>query len=203
MRKTVLITGCSSGIGLATAKMFAAKDWNVVAAARNPRSLGDWSLLANVLPLHVDVTDEASIQEAISAAITRFGQIDVLVNNAGDEAQFRPNVFGPAAMIRNVLPLMRQQKRGTIVNLSTVSGRVSASESALRAHGIRVKLVESAESVSDPKEVAQAIFNAATDESARLRYPVGGWFRFVVRAILLKQSRASTEGMRHLSVVSK
>jgi NAD(P)-dependent dehydrogenase (short-subunit alcohol dehydrogenase family) len=173
--KTILITGCSSGIGLATAKLFAAQGWNVVATARNTGTLGSWAPFTNVLPLQLDVTDEASIREAVAATEKRFGRIDVLVNNAGYglfgpiegataeqfEAQFRTNVFGAVAMIRHVLPLMRKQQSGTIVNVSSLSGRFGSaflapytatkyaleglSESLrfeLAPHNIHVKVVE-------------------------------------------------------------
>jgi NAD(P)-dependent dehydrogenase (short-subunit alcohol dehydrogenase family) len=137
MAKTVLITGSSSGIGRATAQLFAARGWNVSATARNPGSLETWKGVPNVLALGLDVTNEASIGVAVSATAARFGTIDVLVNNAGYglfgplegippgqfEAQFRTNVFGAVAMIRHVLPLMRVRHSGTIVNVSSAAGR--------------------------------------------------------------------------------
>src|SRR5258707_6772823 len=131
--ETVLIPGCSSGIGLLSARLFAARGWNVAATARHPAALeGLASDRLLVVPL--DVVDEASIAAAVSATVDRFGAIDVLVNNAGFgvfgpleavtaeqlEAQFRVNVFGTAAMIRHVLPVMRRQHRGTIVNMSPI-----------------------------------------------------------------------------------
>jgi len=174
--ETVLITGCSSGIGLLAARLFAARGWNVAATARHPAALeGLASDRLLVVPL--DVVDEASIAAAVSATVDRFGAIDVLVNNAGFgvfgpleavtaeqlEAQFRVNVFGTAAMIRHVLPVMRRQHRGTIVNMSSIGGRIAtpfvsayystkfaveglseALRFELKAHGIRVKLIEPA-----------------------------------------------------------
>jgi NAD(P)-dependent dehydrogenase (short-subunit alcohol dehydrogenase family) len=174
MAQTVLITGSSSGIGQATAQLFAAQGWNVAATARNPQSLAHLTG-ANILALPLDVTDEASIAAAVAATTARFGSIDILVNNAGYglfgplegmtaeqlEAQFQTNVFGVAAMIRQVVPLMRERRSGTIINVSSVGGRVASpfaaayhatkyaiegfSESLrfeLRPHGIRVKVVE-------------------------------------------------------------
>src|SRR5438874_3786055 len=112
MAKTVLITGCSSGIGLLAARLFADRGWNVVATARReavPAMAG-----TSALTLSLDVTDETTIAQAVAEAISRFGAIDVLVNNAGygifgplegisaGELQriFDVNVLGMAAMIR-------------------------------------------------------------------------------------------------------
>jgi NAD(P)-dependent dehydrogenase (short-subunit alcohol dehydrogenase family) len=174
MTYTVLITGSSSGIGQATVQLFAAKGWNVAATTRDLASLAQVAG-ANLLKLQLDVTDEATIAAAVTATTARFGAIDVLVNNAGYglfgplegmtaeqlEGQFQTNVFGAAAVIRHVVPLMRQRRYGTIINLSSVGGRTASpfaaayhatkyalegfSESLrfeLRLHGIRVKLVE-------------------------------------------------------------
>jgi NAD(P)-dependent dehydrogenase (short-subunit alcohol dehydrogenase family) len=137
--KTVLITGSSSGIGRMTVQRFAAGGWNVAATARDPAVL---AALAGptVALLRLDVTDEASIAAGVSAAVERFGGIDVLVNSAGfgvfgplealtaDEwqTQFRTNVFGTVAMIRHVLPIMRSRGGGTIVNMSSLGGRFAS-----------------------------------------------------------------------------
>ena len=175
MPKTVLITGSSSGIGRATAQYFAAKGWNVAATARDPDSLGSWARTRNIAALRLDVTDESTIATSVAVTIERFGAIDVLVNNAGFgllgplegataeqfESQFRTNVFGTAAMIRHVLPTMRTRRSGSIINISSIGGRLATplgsayysskfaieglSESLqfeLRLHGIRVKLIE-------------------------------------------------------------
>jgi NAD(P)-dependent dehydrogenase (short-subunit alcohol dehydrogenase family) len=173
---TVLITGCSSGIGLLAARLFAARGWNVVATARHTAALE--GLASDRLLVHpLDVVDEASIATAVAATVDRFGAIDVLVNNAGFgvfgplegitaeqlEQQFKVNVFGMAAMIRHVLPVMRRQHRGTIINMSSIGGRIAtpfvsayystkfaveglseALRYELKAHGIRVKLIEPA-----------------------------------------------------------
>lgn len=138
MSKTIVITGASSGIGKATAKHFHEKGWNVVATMRNINDGADLLPLDNVLVTRLDVTDEASIREAVAASVEKFGAIDVLVNNAGYGAggpfeatpmakvkrQFDVNVFGLLATTLAVLPTMRQQKSGTIVNISSVGGRV-------------------------------------------------------------------------------
>ncbi len=126
--KTVLITGCSSGFGLETARHFLAHGWNVVATMRTPRK----DLLPESERLRVvalDVTDPQSIRHAVEAA----GTIDVLVNNAGFGLMgalegtplatardvFETNTFGPMAMIQAVLPQFRERKAGVIVNVSS------------------------------------------------------------------------------------
>jgi NAD(P)-dependent dehydrogenase (short-subunit alcohol dehydrogenase family) len=126
--KTVLITGCSSGYGLETARHFHAQGWNVVATMRVPRDdLFPASPRMRVVPL--DVTDPSSIAAALEAS----GPIDVLVNNAGiglfgafeatpmatARELFETNTFGVMAMTQAVLPRFRGQKSGTIVNVTS------------------------------------------------------------------------------------
>jgi NAD(P)-dependent dehydrogenase (short-subunit alcohol dehydrogenase family) len=139
MAQTVLITGASSGIGRATAEVFARQGWNVSASARNPVDESIWGRPGNTISPRLDVTDEASIASAIAATLERFGAIDVVVNNAGYglfgpvegttaeqwEAVFRTNVFGTANVIRQVLPHMRRRRSGVIINVSSVAGRVA------------------------------------------------------------------------------
>jgi NAD(P)-dependent dehydrogenase (short-subunit alcohol dehydrogenase family) len=126
--KTILITGCSSGYGLETARFFLSRQWNVIATMRTPRE--------NVLPrtealriLPLDVTNEDSIAQAVKSA----GHIDVLVNNAGIgvvgafEATpmphirkvFDTNTFGVMAMAQAVIPQMRERRSGVIVNVTS------------------------------------------------------------------------------------
>jgi NAD(P)-dependent dehydrogenase (short-subunit alcohol dehydrogenase family) len=125
---TVLITGCSSGFGLETAKLFLDKGWKVVATMRQPKPdiLPPSDNLA-ILPL--DVTDRASI----AAAVQQAGEIDVIVNNAGFGAAvpieliepetahnlFETNTLGTLAMIQAVLPRFRQRRSGVIVNITS------------------------------------------------------------------------------------
>lgn len=133
MSKTLLITGASSGIGRATVELFAARGWNVIATMRQP----DASLAAsNVLVDRLDVRDPTSIEQAVAAGITRFGGIDVLVNNAGYgqnglfEAtpreqvfeQFEVNVFGVMDVTRAVLPHFRARRAGLVINVGSGAG---------------------------------------------------------------------------------
>jgi NAD(P)-dependent dehydrogenase (short-subunit alcohol dehydrogenase family) len=83
MNKTILITGASSGIGKETAKLFQSKGWNVIATMRNPENETELKQLENVLVVKLDVLDLDSIQKAFKEAIQKFGNIDVLLNNAG------------------------------------------------------------------------------------------------------------------------
>jgi NAD(P)-dependent dehydrogenase (short-subunit alcohol dehydrogenase family) len=135
--KSVLITGCSSGIGRATAEHLAEKGWNVYATARRPESIADLESKGCKL-LALDVTDEASMQQAVAAVEQAEGAVGVLVNNAGysqsgaveavplDEVrrQFETNVFGLVRMCQLALPGMRRQRWGRIVNVSSMGGKL-------------------------------------------------------------------------------
>jgi len=136
MTKTVLITGCSSGLGKTTARHFAAQGWNVIATMRKP----DQSLAAGypdqMLVLPLDVTNPASIETAIAAGIARFGHIDTVVNNAGISVVsifeataketirgiFETNVFGVMNVMQAVIPHLRDHGGGTIVNITSGVG---------------------------------------------------------------------------------
>jgi NAD(P)-dependent dehydrogenase (short-subunit alcohol dehydrogenase family) len=245
MPKTVFITGASTGIGRATAEHFVQQGWNVAATMRRPEAS---QLIPNdrVLLTPLNVEQPATIDPAVAATLARFGAIDVLVNNAGfglngifeslpDAAirqQFEVNVFGVMAVTRAVLPQMRQQGSGVILNISSRAGLVglpmlslySASKFALEgfseglyfelaSQNIAVKLIEpsggitgtdflaraaneklaelpasyepfrahasttfrsTAAAATTPAEtIAEAIFNAATDGTPRLRYFLG------------------------------
>lgn len=245
MTQTIFITGASSGIGKATAQFFSAKGWNVVATLRDPAKAGDLAALPRVMVTRLDVTDGASIAAAVTAAQARFGGIDVLVNNAGYGAygaleafdmegirrQFDTNVIGLLEVTKAVLPVLRAQGRGVIVNISSIGGRMTfplgslyhgtkfaveglseALHYELEPLGIRVKIVEPgmiatdfggrsfdfrhsadlpayqpvvdrflavlgspemAAAASPPVVVSEAIWAAATDGTARLRYTAG------------------------------
>ena len=139
MAKTILITGSSSGIGKATAQFFHEQGWNVVATMRTPEKETELNQLDNVLVTRLDVQDESSIESAVEQSIDRFGKIDVLLNNAGyglggpleamsmDQIrrQFDVNVFGLIASMKAILPHFRENKDGTIINVSSVGGRMS------------------------------------------------------------------------------
>ncbi|HEY0197872.1 MAG TPA: SDR family oxidoreductase [Rhodanobacter sp.] len=136
MRKTVLITGASSGFGKSAAQLFAGQGWNVIATMRTPSAGAELATLDNVLVTRLDVQDEASIAQAIAAGIERFGRIDVLVNNAGYSLfgvfestprakireQFDVNLFGVMDVTRAMLPHFRRNKAGVIVNVSSGAG---------------------------------------------------------------------------------
>ncbi len=177
---TVLITGCSSGFGKLAALQFARKGDTVYASMRNTSKGTELEEARDAEDLKIellqlDVTDDASVSAAVAKVIAEAGQIDVLVNNAGigahgpieetddDEAKeiFETNFFGVLRTVRAVLPHMREKRAGTIVNVSSLAGRVSppfegiyaASKFALEAasealyyethpFGIRVLLIE-------------------------------------------------------------
>ena len=175
MAQTVLITGSSSGIGKATARFFHDKGWNVVATMRTPDAETELSELDDVLVARLDVTDSESITAAVEAGIARFAAIDALVNNAGYGAygpleafpmesirrQFDTNVIGLLETTKAVLTHFRQRRAGTIVNISSIGGKVTfplgtlyhgtkwaveglseALSFELDAIGVKVKIVE-------------------------------------------------------------
>jgi NAD(P)-dependent dehydrogenase (short-subunit alcohol dehydrogenase family) len=136
--KAVLITGCSTGIGRATAEHLAARGWTVYATARRLDSIEDLRQ-KGCKTLALDVTDEASMRAAVEQVEAAEGAIGALVNNAGysqsgalesvpmDQLrkQFETNVFGLLRMCQLVLPGMREQRHGRIVNLSSMGGRLT------------------------------------------------------------------------------
>ena len=139
MEKVVFITGASSGIGRETAKLFQAKNWKVAATMRSPEKAADLKNIVDLECLRVDVTEPESIRSAIAATLEKFGRIDAVVNNAGYavigafeaatpeqiERQFQTNVFGLMNVCREILPYFREQKRGYIVNVASVGGRMT------------------------------------------------------------------------------
>jgi NAD(P)-dependent dehydrogenase (short-subunit alcohol dehydrogenase family) len=172
--KAVLITGCSSGIGKATAERLVEKGWRVYATARRPETISDLAE-RGCETMALDVTDEQSMRGAVQSIEQAEGSIGVLVNNAGYSqsgavetvpmervrAQFETNVFGLVRMCQLVLPGMRRQRWGRIVNVSSMGGRLTfpgggfyhASKHAVeaisdalryevRSFGIRVAVIE-------------------------------------------------------------
>ncbi|SMF16491.1 Short-chain dehydrogenase [Tistlia consotensis] len=256
MSRTLFVTGASSGIGRATARLFAARGWNVVATLRDTAKAADLAEDPAVLVQRLDVTDGPSIATAVEAGIARFGRIDLLVNNAGFglfglfettpperiREQFDVNLFGVMDVTRALLPHFRAQGGGTIVNVSSgaalftlpllslycaskfaLDGFSEALAYELASQNVAVKLVvphggvtgtafgersaqerQAAAGLPDydafvertaaafarmtaarslsAEEVAEAIFQAATDGSPRLRYLVGDDARGFVRA---------------------
>jgi RND family efflux transporter MFP subunit len=236
--KTTLVTGVSSGIGREIAQLLAERGARVFGTVRNPRSAGS---IRGVDLISMDVTEDASVNAAVQTIVQKAGPIQLLVNNAGysfmgaleetsvDEArqQFETNFFGVLRVTNAILPGMRQQGFGRIVNISSVLGFLpapywgiyAASKHAVegytetldhevRRFGVRALLVEPAytrtklsgntrsaktaidvyaderkrltemaqrniEHGDDPRMVAEAVWNALTAKSPRLRYPVG------------------------------
>ncbi|HTJ76049.1 MAG TPA: oxidoreductase [Acidimicrobiales bacterium] len=136
--RAVLVTGCSSGIGRAVARALAGAGWTVYASARRPESVAGLAE-DGCRPLALDVTDEESRVAAVDAVIEAEGSVGVLVNNAGysrsgaveqvslEDAhrQFETNLFGPARLSQLVLPGMRAQGWGKVVNISSMGGRLT------------------------------------------------------------------------------
>lgn len=261
-KKTVLITGCSSGIGYAAALHFAEQGWNVVATMRNTRAGAELAKHPAIRVEALDVTSRSSTEQAVQATLKHFGRIDVLVNNAGYglfgpfetasegaiDRQLQTNLKGVFNVTRAVLPAMREQKEGVIVNVSSVGGLVALplfslyhatkyavfgfSESLqyeLAPLGVRVKVIAPGgvktdfasrslaltfdnndhpytdtvikvqqamnsrrENYSSSELLAQAIYGAATDGTAQLRYVVGPDAEQAVMA----RSQMSEEGFR-------
>jgi NAD(P)-dependent dehydrogenase (short-subunit alcohol dehydrogenase family) len=203
----VLITGCSTGIGRATAERLAGKGRTVYATARNLDDIQDLAAKGcKLLPL--DVTSEASMAAAVAQVEAECGAVGVLVNNAGyglegaletlalDDVrrQFETNVFGPLRLCQLVLPGMRREKRGRIINVSSMGGRLTlpgggayhASKYALeslsdalrfevRGFGIKVSVIE-------PGFIKTEFGNRAIGEIPKQDDPVYGAFNHAVAA---------------------
>ena len=139
MKKTILITGTSSGIGKSTVFEFAKMGWNVIATQRHPENELDFKDLLNVKICALDVTNLESIKNAISLAEKNFGKIDVVVNNAGYgvdgafeamsddiiEKQFNTNVFGLMRVTREAIKHMRPNGGGMIIQISSMGGKIT------------------------------------------------------------------------------
>lgn len=130
-KKTVLITGCSSGMGKATAEFLAQNDFLVYAGSRTPKKIKSHP---NIIALKLDITDPKSVKEAVKD----IDKIDILINNAGyglvstveemnEEQmlmQYNVNVFGLLRVTKAVIPIMRKEKSGLIINISSFLGRI-------------------------------------------------------------------------------
>jgi NAD(P)-dependent dehydrogenase (short-subunit alcohol dehydrogenase family) len=155
--KAVLITGCSSGIGEATARRLAEHGWTVYASARRLESIESLTDAGCKL-LQLDVTDEQSMRAAVDTIEREHGAVGVLVNNAGYSQggpieqvplesvrrQFETNVFGLIALTQMVLPAMRAQRWGKIVNIGSMGGRLT-----LPGGGLYHATKHSLEAISD------------------------------------------------------
>jgi NAD(P)-dependent dehydrogenase (short-subunit alcohol dehydrogenase family) len=138
-KKVVLVTGAGRGMGVDIARAALGADHRVVATARHAQKVTDaLGSHDDLLAVALDVTDSASVQTAVDAAVERFGRIDVLVNNAGNfyagffeeispedfRAQVDTNLFGPLNVTRAVLPVMRAQRSGLVVTISSTAGLI-------------------------------------------------------------------------------
>lgn len=205
---TVLITGCSSGIGRATALRLVAAGLTTVATARRVKTLTELQD-AGCTTLPLDVTDAASREACVAEVQARHGRVDVLVNNAGDaemgpveqvpldawRRQHETNVIGPVALAQLVLPGMRAAGAGRMVNVSSMGGEVTfpgggayhASKYALEAvsDALRVEVAPFGVQVVvvQPGPVATAFGDNATDLSAYDDGPYGGLARAMDAAI--------------------
>ncbi|MBN1799822.1 MAG: SDR family oxidoreductase [Spirochaetales bacterium] len=173
--KTIFITGASSGMGKAVATYAQKRGWQVAATMRSPQREKELAVLDNVKCFKLDVTKPESIKKAFDLAVKAFGKIDVVLNNAGYsligpfetttvddiKRQYDTNVFGLMNVVREILPHLRKNKGGTIINVASIGGRIGFplyslyngskfavegfSESLqheLRPLGIRVKIIE-------------------------------------------------------------
>lgn len=199
--KTVFITGASSGIGKAAVVYFSRKGWSVAATMRQPEKGSELAAMPGVKLIKLDVLNPESIVSAIAEAIVAFGRIDVLVNNAGygvigpleaagfDQIrrQLDTNITGLILVSKAIIPHLREIGGGTILNISSVGGRITFpfyslyhatkwavegfSESLryeLKPHGIRVKLIEPGAIRTD---FYSRSLEVAADEDLKRYYP--------------------------------
>ncbi len=201
--KTVLITGCSSGIGRATALGLKKRNWRVFATARKEKDVKELKKLGFESHL-LDVLDSNSIKEAVDWLLAKTGgNLEALINNAGYgqggaiedlsremlRQQFEVNVFGLQELTNRLIPIFRRQRRGRIVNISSVAGRLSlpysgaysASKYALealsdalrnevRSSGIRVSLIEPGVIRTKFNEKAQEYFIPIKEDRTSYHY---------------------------------
>ena len=163
MKRTILITGASSGIGKATAIHFQEQGWNVIATMRTPEKETELNELESVQLGKLDVLDLDSINQAIQNGISRFGKIDALVNNAGYGAygplesfpreniikQFNTNVIGLMDVTRAIIPHFRENKNGVVVNISSIGGQMTFALGSLY-HGTKFAVEGISESLHLP-----------------------------------------------------
>jgi NAD(P)-dependent dehydrogenase (short-subunit alcohol dehydrogenase family) len=205
--QVIFVTGCSTGIGRATAIEAARRGHRVFASARRRQDIADLTA-KGIETLTLDVTDAGSIAEAVTAVLATAGGIDALVNNAGYgqygavedvspeewRAQFDVNVFGALAVLRAVLPAMREARRGTVVNVSSVAGKVTvpfagaycASKHALEAisDALRVELApwQIRVVVIEPGPIGTRFGDRTRQATARILSTPGPYSRFYENA---------------------
>ncbi|WP_435582289.1 SDR family oxidoreductase [Amycolatopsis thermoflava] len=209
-RKTVLITGSSSGFGKATAELFLDRGWNVVATARRPLPEGYLGpTTEHLLTCVLDVTDPDSIQAALRDALARFGRLDCVVNNAGAglcsvfeatpmatvRALFETNVFGMMQVTQAALPILADQGGGRLIAISSGAGIVpepllsvySATKFAVEGFTESLRYEAAARGVSvklvEPGLVRGTNFLARTAESAQA-VPVPAGYEPLVRRVM-------------------
>ena len=204
------ITGCSTGFGLELARLVLARGWRAVLTARKPEALS--SLAAEyqdtALALKLDVTSAADIGQAVTEAEARFGQVDVLVNNAGYgylaaieegeeegiRAQFETNVFGLLALTKRVLPAMRKRRGGHIVNFSSIGGLCAFAATGYY-HATKFAVEALSESLSI--EVAPLGIKVTIVEPGPFRTDWGG--RSIIESKTIIEDYAQTAGKRRES----
>ena len=176
MSKTILITGSSSGIGRATARFFQQQGWNVIATMRSPEREQSFNDRDTMLVTRLDVTEPASIESAVKAGLTRFGRIDVLLNNAGFGAyglleatplesirrEFDTNVLGMLATTKGVLPHFRATRAGVIVNIASMGGKFAFPLGSLY-HGTKFAVEGLSEALS--YEMAPGMINTGFNKA--------------------------------------
>lgn len=216
MTKTVLITGCSSGLGKQAAKRFAAEGWNVIATMRQPSADPELAGLGRVLVIRLDVQDRGSIAAAIAKGIARFGRIDVLVNNAGFgllglfeatplakiQEQFDVNLFGVMNVVRAMLPHFRAYQSGVILNVGAGAGIYGlpmlslycASKFALEGFSEALSYELASQNITikliEPGGVASTNFGKRSAQEAKALGPIPDYDAFA------KTARATVAGLR-------
>jgi NAD(P)-dependent dehydrogenase (short-subunit alcohol dehydrogenase family) len=233
--KTIFITGASSGIGKATAKLFQSKGWNVIATMRNPEKETELTQLKNITVLPLDVTNIEQIKLTVNKALS-LSEIDVVLNNAGyglmssleaftDEnivRQVDTNFLGTIRVTQAFIPYFRENKKGLFINVTSIGGHTgfpftsvyngtkwavegwseclsielsmfgvgvktvapSATNTNLFTHNsdvtplpfyeaIEEKMLSMINPASTPEEIAEVIYEAATDNKDQLRYFAG------------------------------
>lgn len=137
--QTVFITGGSSGIGLATVRLFAQKGWSVATTTRHPERFPDIPEKENITVIRLDLADPQSIEQAKQEAVEKLGEVSVLINNAGYglmgpvegctieqiRHQFEVNVLGVMHLVQLFLPEMRERESGTILSVTSIGGRMT------------------------------------------------------------------------------